>query len=201
MLRSAPATLRASKHDWLKGAVIVLIVVAAYLPALYSGYIWDDDVYVTNNPALRNIEGLWASWTHLGANVQYYPLVFTSFWLEYHLWQLSPFGYHLVNVVLHLLNALLVWFILRRLEVRGAWLAAAVFAIHPVHVESVAWITERKNVLSGACYLGAALLYLRAALQAETPFAHPRVYLAALLLFAAALLLPAVSGTSEFRPH
>ena len=204
MLRSAPATLRASKHDWLKGAVIVLIVVAAYLPALYSGYIWDDDVYVTNNPALRNIEGLWASWTHLGANVQYYPLVFTSFWLEYHLWQLSPFGYHLVNVVLHLLNALLVWFILRRLEVRGAWLAAAVFAIHPVHVESVAWITELKNVLSGFFYLGAVAAYLAFANcwnddafpSDAGPSAHAwRAYALAFLLFGFALLSKTVTVT------
>jgi hypothetical protein len=204
VLRSAPATLRASKHDWLKGAVIVLIVVAAYLPALYSGYIWDDDVYVTNNPALRNIEGLWASWTHLGANVQYYPLVFTSFWLEYHLWQLSPFGYHLVNVVLHLLNALLVWFILRRLEVRGAWLAAAVFAIHPVHVESVAWITERKNVLSGFFYLGAVAAYLRFADSWSDDASRNdggrsgrawRAYVLAFLLFAFALLSKTVTVT------
>ena len=131
--RSAPDTVRESKHSWLLRAIIALIVVAAYIPALRSGYIWDDDVYVTHNPTLRTVEGLWVSWAHLSANVQYYPLVFTSFWLEYHVWQLSPFGYHLVNVVLHLLNALLVWHILRRLEISGAWLAAAVFAIHPVH--------------------------------------------------------------------
>src|SRR4051812_35192695 len=124
--------MRESKRSWFIGAVIVLLVVAAYLPALHSGFIWDDDVYVTNNLALRTVEGLRSSWTHLSTNVQYYPLVFTSFWLEYHVWALSPFGYHLVNVVLHLLNAFLVWHILRRLEVRGAWLAAAVFAIHPV---------------------------------------------------------------------
>jgi len=143
------------------GAIIVLMVVAAYVPALQSGYVWDDDVYVTNNPTLRTIDGLWSSWTHVDANVQYYPLVFTSFWLEYHFWQLDPFGYHFVNVVLHLLNALLIWHVLRRLGVQGAWLAAAVFAVHPVHVESVAWITERKNVLSGLFYLGAVSAYLR----------------------------------------
>jgi protein O-mannosyl-transferase len=188
--------LRESKHSWLKGAVILLIVVGAYIPALHSGYIWDDDVYVTNNPALRSVEGLWASWTHLGANVQYYPLVFTSFWAEYHFWQLRPFGYHLVNVVLHLLNAFLVWHILRRLEVRGAWLAAAVFAIHPVHVESVAWITERKNVLSGLFYLGAVAAYLRFADDwRDVAPRNWRAYAIACLLFGFALLSKSVTAT------
>lgn len=196
--------MRESKQSWLGGAVLVLLVVAAYVPALYSGYIWDDDVYVTNNPALTSLGGLWSTWTHLSANVQYYPLVFTSFWLEYHVWQLSPFGYHLVNVVLHLLNAFLVWSILRRLDVRGAWLAAAVFAIHPVHVESVAWITERKNVLSGFFYLGAMAAYLRFAdvCTEGAPRAGGRpagtawgAYALAFVLFGCALLSKTVTVT------
>jgi tetratricopeptide (TPR) repeat protein len=195
---------RESKHYRIKGAVIALLVLAAYMPALRSGYIWDDDVYVTNNPMLQSVEGLWSSWTHLSANVQYYPLVFTSFWLEYHVWQLNPFGYHLVNVVLQLLNALLVWHILRRLEVRGAWLAAAVFAIHPVHVESVAWITERKNVLSGFFYLASMAAYLRFAddwrddvsgNDGGTSGRAWGVYALAFLLFAFALLSKTVTVT------
>jgi len=203
-LRSAPDTVRESKYHRMLGAAIVLLVVAAYVPALRSGYIWDDDVYVTNNVTLRSVEGLWSSWAHLSANVQYYPLVFTSFWLEYHLWQLSPFGYHLVNVVLHVLNALLVWRILRRLEVPGAWLAAAVFAIHPVHVESVAWITERKNVLSGFFYLGAMTAYLRFAdcwrddasrHECAQPGNAWGAYAIAFLLFGFALLSKTVTVT------
>jgi protein O-mannosyl-transferase len=143
------------------GSAIALMVLLAYVPALRGGYIWDDDFYVTQNSTLRTTEGLWRIWTQTDANVQYYPLVFTSFWLEYRGWKLNPFGYHLVNVVLHILNALLIWRILRQLGVHGAWLAAAFFAVHPVHVESVAWITERKNVLSGFFYLGALSVYLR----------------------------------------
>lgn len=96
-----------------------------------------------------------------GQHAQYYPLVFTSFWVERHLWGLHPLGYHLVNVALHAGNAWLVWTLARRLGLRGAWLLAALFALHPVHVESVAWITERKNVLSGFLTLLAALCWLR----------------------------------------
>ena len=149
------------KKSHILGALVVLTILFAYVPALKSGYVWDDNVYVTNNHTLRTAEGLGRIWTEPGANIQYYPLVFTSFWMEYHLWGLHPFGYHLVNVVLHLFNVLLVWLILRRLGVRWAGLAAAVFALHPVQVESVAWITERKNLLSGAFYLAAVLVYLR----------------------------------------
>ncbi len=142
-------------------ALIILLTVVAYLPALRGGFIWDDDSYVTQNPALRSLAGLVAIWLKPGATYQYYPLVFTSFWAEYHLWGLQPFGYHLVNVFLHAVNAVLLWRVLRRLEVAGAWWIAAIFALHPVNVESVAWVTERKNTLSGLFYLLAALAWLR----------------------------------------
>jgi tetratricopeptide (TPR) repeat protein len=143
------------------GGVIVLITLLAYLPALRGGFVWDDDQHITLSQALRTLDGLATIWAKPGAVMQYYPLVHTSFWLEYHLWQLNPFGYHLVNVLLQAFNAMLLWLVLERLQIRGAWLAAAVFAIHPVHVESVAWISERKNVLSGAFYLSSLLAYLR----------------------------------------
>lgn len=139
---------------------IVLMTVVSYIPAIQGGFIWDDDDYIINNRTLRNVDGLRRIWFEIGAVPQYYPLVHTSFWLEYHLWQLQPFGYHLINVLLHAINAILLWLVLKRLRIPGAWLAAALFAIHPVHVESVAWITERKNVLSGCFYLSAILAYL-----------------------------------------
>ncbi len=151
------------------GALLVAAALASYLPlfTMPAGFIWDDDAYVTGNATLRSAAGLRDIWLHPGATPQYYPLVFTSFWLEYRLWGLDPIGYHAVNVLLHALNVLLLWRILKRLGLPGAFLAAAVFAVHPVHVESVAWITERKNVLSGAFYFAALLAALGPAGLAE----------------------------------
>jgi len=118
------------------------------LPALEAGFVWNDDIYLTENRTLDTLDGLGLIWTEPKANEQYYPMVFTSFWIEKHLWSLHPFGYHLVNVLLHAGSALLLWWLLVRLSLPGAWLAAAVFALHPVCAESVAWVTERKNTLS-----------------------------------------------------
>ncbi len=137
--------------------VLALLVIVAYLPALRGQFIWDDDYHVVKSAALRSLAGLGRIWFEPGATQQYYPLTHSSFWLDYHLWGLHPRAYHAENILLHALGAVLVWRLLRRLEVRGAWLGAAFFALHPVCVESVAWITERKNTLSGVCFLAAML--------------------------------------------
>lgn len=139
---------------------LVIAVAVAYLPALRGGFIWNDDTYLTDNPTLDGAEALRLIWTEPHANEQYYPLVFTMFWAEKRLWGLRPFGYHLVNVLLHAGSALLLWWFLRRLGLRAAWLAAAAFALHPVCVESVTWVTERKNTLSLLLTLLAAHAYL-----------------------------------------
>jgi Flp pilus assembly protein TadD len=141
--------------------LLVAVTLVAYLPALRGQFVWDDDHYVTDNLLLHSLKGLWQIWSVPGATPQYYPLTFTSFWVDYHLWQLNPLGYHLTNVLLQALNAILLWTVLRRLDVPGAWLAAAVFAVHPVNVESVAWITERKNMLAGFFFLSSALACLQ----------------------------------------
>lgn len=168
---------------------------------LDNGFVWDDDDYVTANPTLRSADGLRRIWLEPGAVPQYYPLTFTTLWIDYQIGGLNPFGYHLVNVLLHGLSAVLVWLVLRALHVPGAWLAGALFAVHPVHVESVAWITERKNVLSGALYLGAMLAYLRFAGFGDAAQAEPRdarsgaLYALSLALFVCGLLAKTVVCT------
>lgn len=174
----------------LGGLAIVALTVAAYFPALSAGFIWDDDLYVTNNPILRDPHGLGTVWTSPTKTPQFYPLVFTVFWCEYRLWGLNPLGYHAVNVMLHAANAIVLWVGLRRLGARWPWLVVALFAVHPVHVESVAWITELKNVLSGFFYLLSFLAYAAFdSLGSSAPPARRRwgLYAVSLVLFGLAL--------------
>jgi tetratricopeptide (TPR) repeat protein len=145
-----------------QGGLIVLLVFLAYLPALRGSFVWDDDSWTTNQSALfQDPSGLRSIWFQPTALQQYYPLSGTTFWLDYQFWKFWTTPYHVENVLWHALSALLFWRLLLRLRVPGAWLAGALFALHPVMVESVAWITERKNVLSLVFYLGALLAYLR----------------------------------------
>jgi tetratricopeptide (TPR) repeat protein len=165
---ATPVVLRLRFPAWLIAILLVLVTILAYQPVWHAGFIWDDDDYITNNLTLHSLAGLRQIWFEPGATIQYYPLTFTTFWVEYHLWGLNPLGYHLVNVLLHACNAVLIWVILRKLRVPGAWLAAGVFALHPVGVESVAWVTERKNTLSGLFYLVSILAALKFWLPGET---------------------------------
>lgn len=148
-------------QNWLLGLLLAAATILVYQQAWRAGFIWDDDVYVTENKLLTAPDGLKRIWFSLESPSQYFPLVYTSFRLEYALWGLEPAGYHWVNILLHAANALLVWRLLFVLRVPGAWLAAAIFALHPVHVESVAWITERKNVLMGLFFLLALLAWVK----------------------------------------
>ncbi len=173
----------------LGAGLILLLTLSAYLPALRAGFIWDDDRYVTENIVLAAPDGLRRVWT-LKQTDQYYPLTYTSFWIERKLWGLDPMGYHLVNVLLHALNAVLAWLVLARCGLRGAWLAAAIFALHPVHVETVAWVTERKNLLSVFFYLLALGAYLR-----FEEGRSRRWYFGAMILFVLALLSKTVACT------
>jgi protein O-mannosyl-transferase len=158
---SNPCPPPSSRRDWIFGLLLVFAVIVAYLPAMRGGFVWDDDEHISNNQMLHSLRGLWEIWFQPGATCQYYPLTFTAFWAGYHLWGLNPPGYHLLNVVLHSLVAVLLWQVLMRLKMRGAWLAGAMFALHPVCVMSVAWMTELKNTLSASLALGAGWAYLR----------------------------------------
>lgn len=144
--------------------------------------VWDDDANLTRTD-LQSPGGLYRIWFEPGATQQYYPLLHTAFWIEHRLWGDAPLGYHLINVVWHLISVLLVYAIVSRLHIPGALLAAAVFALHPVMVESVAWITEQKNTLSTVFYLTSLLAYLRFDETKKQSF-----YAASLGLFVLALL-------------
>lgn len=154
---------------------------------------YDDDIYLTNNQLILAPDGLRRTWFSLDSPSQCFPLIYTVFRLEYALWGLNPAGYHLVNILLHALNACLVWAILRRLAVPGAWLAAALFALHPVQVESVAWISERKNVLSTVFFLAALLSWIH--FTEQTSPRKWRPYLLALGLFWLALFSKTTAST------
>lgn len=174
-------------------AFFPLVLLMAYSSVFSAGYIWDDDAYVLANPSLRSLEGLYSIWFEPGATPQYYPLVFTLFWIQFKLWGLAPFGYHLVNILFHGFNAILLYRAVKKLDIPSPLWIAAIFALHPVQVESVAWITELKNVLSTFFYLLSFLLYwqFREGSKAQSRL----LYAASLLAFLLALFSKSVTGS------
>ncbi len=179
---------------WLgAAATLAAWMIFAYWPAWHGGFIWDDDRYVIHNYLLIAPDGLRRIWFSLDAPSQYFPLAYTVLRIERSLWDLNPMGYHWVNILLHLGNALLVWCILARLKVPGAWLAAAIFALHPVQVESVGWISELKNVLMGFFFLLTLLTWIE---YVDATHKHRRIlYLAALVFYLLALSAKATACT------
>lgn len=155
-----------AKQAWRAPAgalALAAIVVVAYFPAFSAGFVWDDVIF-TSEPVVHSPCGLrdiWLSPRRISNEGHYWPLVYTSFWAEHKLWGLAPLGYHVTNVVLYIANVLLLWRLLRRVGAPAAWAAAALWAVHPLHVESVVWVIERKDVLSGLFYFASALCYLR----------------------------------------
>jgi tetratricopeptide (TPR) repeat protein len=185
------------------GTLVFFATLVAYLPSLSGEFIWNDSDYVTA-PALRSLRGLARIWTDIGATQQYYPLLHSAFWVQYRLFGDNTLGYHAVTLLLHSASAILFALVLRRLldgertktaaappRYPGAeWLAAMMFALHPAHAESVAWISEQKNTLSLVFYLTAALAYLR-----FDEKRRPADYSIALVLFVLALLCKTVTAT------
>jgi protein O-mannosyl-transferase len=147
------------RRDWLWGLILILFVMVAYTPIWHAGFIWDDDAMLTANPCIVGPLGLKGIWTTKAADIC--PWVLTTFWVEHALWGLAPLPYHLVNVLMHGACAVLLWRVLRSLRVEGAWLGAALWALHPVEVESVAWITEMKNTESALFFLLSILFFVK----------------------------------------
>jgi Tfp pilus assembly protein PilF len=181
--------------------VLVLLTVIAFGPGFGGGFIWDDDAHVTDSRPVVDPGGLRAIWLEPGSVPQYYPLTHSSFWLEYRFWGDNPLGYHAVNILLHAVSVLVLWRVLVGLGLPGAWLAAAFFAVHPVHAESVVWISERKNTLSGLFALASTWAWLgwwraeRGSVTGTGTGTGTGRWWLALLLFAAALLSKTVTVT------
>src|ERR1700742_1012634 len=130
---------------FLRSGLILVMGLWIYWPALGGDWLWDDDRLISKNFQLRSWEGLWQTWFSPGSSVDYYPLWQTAQWIEWHLWSNHPLGYHLTTLALHLFNALLIWRLFDKLGLRFAWLGSLLFLLHPVQVESVAWMAEIKN--------------------------------------------------------
>jgi len=167
----------------LKALVILAAAWWIYAPVFQGAWLWDDDLYITDNPLLRDGVGLWKIWFAPGSFIEYYPVEATALWLQWHLWGAAPLGYHLVTWVGHVSSALLVWRLLAKLGLRHAWLGGLLFAIHPAQVESVAWVAEMKNTIS----LPPFLLAMSAWIDYEE-CRRPRDYAWALVFFLVAML-------------
>lgn len=148
-----------TQRTWFFSLLLMVLTMIVYLPAMNGGFIWDDDAHLTTNPVIVGPLGLKEIWTTSAARIC--PLTLSCFWLQHALWGLHPLPYHLVNITLHSISAILLWRILLRLNVPGAWFGALLWSVHPVQVESVAWITELKNVQSCLLYLATILCSLK----------------------------------------
>jgi tetratricopeptide (TPR) repeat protein len=175
-------TRQGKTASFLRAAVLAACVLIAYIPALRADFIWDDDRFLTQNPIIHAADGLQRFWFSTEP-FDYFPLVSSMLWLEWRLFGEAAAGYHLVNVFLHAVSSILIWRILKKMDIAGAFWAAALFALHPVNVESVAWITERKNTLCMVLFLFSVLWYLKFELRPSFPR-----YLASILFFLLALL-------------
>ena len=182
------------------------MVAASFYPALWAGFVLDDNIFI-ESPVVRAWSGLWNIWfspSDIEGEGHYWPIVYTTFWLEHKLWGIDPLATHLVNMLLYMVNVLLLWRLLGCLAVPGAWAVAAVFAVHPMHVDSVAWAIGRKDLLSGLFFMAAIVCWIRSGGglgNVRDRFPDPvrgtrwGTYFAALGLFVVAMLSKSVAVT------
>ena len=156
----SPPTSVPYRRTWIAALCLIGLTLLAYLPALHGGFIWDDNNFLTDNPLIHAADGLRRFWLTREAP-DYWPLSSSTLWVEWRWWGLHPAGYHATNVALHLASVLLLWRILERLRVPGAYWGALIFALHPVNVESVAWITQRKNLMAMLGFLAAIRCFVQ----------------------------------------
>jgi tetratricopeptide (TPR) repeat protein len=173
--------------SWVVAAILVITCIIIYTPAMRGDFIWDDDAYITDNPLITAPDGMRRIWFSFDHPSQYFPLTYTVFRLGYQMWGFDTFGYHLINVLIHIANAFLVWIVLVKLRLRWAWLAVLIFALHPINVESVAWITELKNVLMAFFFLLSFLLWLKFIENPEPKAKDWLIYTGSFIFYALAL--------------
>ncbi len=178
---------------WLRVGIITLVTAWIYWPAVKGGFVWDDTLYILDNPLLRDVGGLWRIWFEPGSSTEYYPLEETTQWLEWQLWADRAMGYHVVNIILHIASSLLVWRLFSKFDLRLAWWGGLIFALHPAQVESVAWIVELKNTLSLPFFLLAMCFWID-----YDAHRQKRDYVWALLFFLLAMLCKLTMITFPF---
>ena len=167
-VRAPSFVLRPNRLSWFSALAVVLLAVIVYYPSLRGGFIFDDDIHLTENDLIRDPDGLYKFWCTMEP-ADYWPVSNTSLWLEWRCWGKNPTGYRVTNLLLHCVECLLIGLILRKMEIPGAFFAALLFAVHPVNVESVAWISQRKNLLALFFLLLSTIAYLWAESKNKEP--------------------------------
>jgi len=172
--------------DWkliLRAIVIAIAAFWVFWPARHGRWIGDDTLYIAFNPLLNDPARLWKAWFQPGSFIEYYPIEQCVQWVQWQLWHNDTFGYHLTNIILHVISTLLVWRLLSKFGLRLAWLGGLLFAVHPMTVDSVALVNELKTALSLPPFLLAMCFYLD-----YEEHGRRRDYGLALGLFAVAML-------------
>ncbi len=201
LVKPTPEPSAAIHKEWWGILVLLALVVVTFWPTLRNGFIWDDDLLLTDNSVIKSAEGLRDLWFSIKP-IDYFPVTYTDFWFEWRIWGMNPTGYHVTNLILHAINTLLLWRVLRKILGTTApagsapasnvfdlaWFGAALFALHPVNVATVAWIAERKNTMAMMFALLSAHCYLSADSDPENAKKSQRLYIGSLIFFLLSLL-------------